>query len=62
MMMFGIWQRKLYVLPFEKYHELHIGKDARSQTFTMQYADTVREDLRYCDLRNLIDRFQQQHR
>jgi|GEM_PF-4779220 hypothetical protein len=61
-MILGIWERKLYVLPFEKYRELHIWKGTRSQTFTMQYVDTVREDLRYFDLRNLIERYQQQHR
>jgi hypothetical protein len=61
-MIFGVWRRKLYVLPFEKYHELHIGVGTRSQIFTMQYVDTVREDLRYYDLRNLIELYQQRQR
>jgi ribosomal protein S2 len=50
------------VLPFDKYHQLHIGTSTREQTFTMQYVDNVRYDLRYFDLRKLIEKYEEQHR
>ena len=61
-MIFGVWQNKLYVLPFDGYHRLHVGPETRSQTFTMQYVDSVYYDLRYFDLGKLIERYEGQHR
>jgi hypothetical protein len=61
-MIFGVWQNKLYVLPFDAYHRLHIGPETRAQTFTMQYVDSIYYDLRYFDLGKLIERYEEQHR
>jgi hypothetical protein len=61
-MIFGVWQNKLYVLPFDGYHRLHVGPGTRSQTFTMQYVDSIYYDLRYFDLGKLIERDEEQHR
>ena len=61
-MIFGVWKNKLYVLPFDAFHRLHIGPGTKYQKFTMQYVDSIRYDLRYFDLRDLIERYEQRHR
>jgi hypothetical protein len=56
-MIFGVWHGKLYMLSFDDYRQLHVTEGTRTLTFPMQFADSVYQDLRYYDLRNLIERF-----